>query len=110
LKVGYFPSVSQLSIYLLGIRSQLSFSCSWLSGLRVALGNLTTHAQAMKTAYNSSHPELEELRAAALEVYQEVEEGVAQVRSSLASRLRALGGHVSQRMRRALHPGVKKDL
>jgi hypothetical protein len=53
---------------------------------------------------------LEELRAAALEVYQEVEEGVAQVRSSLASRLRALGGHVSQRMRRALHPGVKKDL
>jgi ribulose-5-phosphate 4-epimerase/fuculose-1-phosphate aldolase len=53
---------------------------------------------------------LEELRAAALEICQEVEEGVAQAGSSLASRLRALGGHVSQRMHRALHLGVKKDL
>jgi hypothetical protein len=39
-----------------------------------------------------------------------VEEGAAQAGSSLASRLRALGGHVSQRMRRALHLGVKKAL
>jgi hypothetical protein len=31
----------------LGIRSQLSFSCSWFSGLRTALGNTTTHAEAM---------------------------------------------------------------
>jgi hypothetical protein len=53
---------------------------------------------------------LEELWAAALEVCQEVEEGEAQAGSSLASRLRALGGHVSQRMRRALHLGVKKAL
>jgi hypothetical protein len=45
-----------------------------------------------------------------LEVCQEVEEGEAQAGSSLASRLRALGGHVSQRMRRALHLGVKKAL
>jgi hypothetical protein len=44
-----------------------------------------------------------ELRSAALETYQAVEEGEAQVGSSLASRLRALGGHVSGRMRRALH-------
>jgi RNA 3'-terminal phosphate cyclase len=61
-------------------------------------------------AYNSSQRELEELRAAALEVCQEVEEGEAQAGSSLASRLRALGGHVSQRMHRALHLGVKKAL
>jgi hypothetical protein len=61
-------------------------------------------------AYNSSQQELEELRAAALEVCQEVEEGEAQVGSSLASRLRTLGGHVSQRMHRALHLGVKKAL
>jgi DNA-binding Lrp family transcriptional regulator len=53
---------------------------------------------------------LEELQAAALEICQEVEEGVAQAGSSLASRLRALRGHVSQRMRRALHLGVKKAL
>jgi hypothetical protein len=39
-----------------------------------------------------------------------VEEGEAQAGSSLASRLRALGGHVSRRMRRALHLGVQKDL
>jgi DNA-binding Lrp family transcriptional regulator len=53
---------------------------------------------------------LEVLQAAALEIRHEVEEGVAQAGNSLASRLRALGGHVSQRMRRALHLGVKKDL
>jgi hypothetical protein len=61
-------------------------------------------------AYNSSQQELKELRAAALEVCQEVEEGEAHAGSSLASRLRALGGHVSQRVRRALHLGVKKAL
>jgi hypothetical protein len=64
----------------------------------------------VQTAYNSSQQELEELRAAALEVCQEVEEGEAQAGGSLASRLCALGGHVSQRMRHALHLGVKKAL
>jgi hypothetical protein len=39
-----------------------------------------------------------------------VEEGEAQAGSSLASRLRALGRHVSERMRRALHLGVQKAL
>jgi hypothetical protein len=53
---------------------------------------------------------LEALLAATLEIYQEVEEGAAQAGSSLASRLRTLGGHVSQRMLRALHLGVKKAL
>jgi hypothetical protein len=61
-------------------------------------------------AYNSSQQELEELRAAALEACQEVEEGEAQAGSSMASRLRALGGHVTQRMHRALHLGVQKAL
>jgi hypothetical protein len=64
----------------------------------------------VQTTYNSSQQELEELRAAALEICQEVEEGEAQAGSSLASCLLALGGHVSQRMRRALHLGVKKAL
>jgi hypothetical protein len=35
-----------------------------------------------------------------------VEEGEAQAGSSLTSRLRALSGHVAERMRRALHLGV----
>jgi hypothetical protein len=39
-----------------------------------------------------------------------VEEGETQAGSSLASRLRALGGHVSGRMHRALHLGVQKAL
>jgi hypothetical protein len=39
-----------------------------------------------------------------------MEEGEAQAGSSLASRLRALAGHVSGRMRRALHLGVQKAL
>jgi hypothetical protein len=57
----------------------------------------------VQTAYNSSQQELEDLQAAALEICQEVEEGVVQARSSLASRLRALGGHVYQRISRTLH-------
>jgi hypothetical protein len=64
----------------------------------------------LQAAYNSSEQELVELRAAALETCQAVEEGEAQAGSSLASRLRALGGHVSGRMRRALHLGVQKAL
>jgi hypothetical protein len=71
------------------------FLCSWLSGLRTALGNMTTQAEAVQTAYNSSQQELEELWAAALETCQGIEEGEAQAGSSLASRLRALGEHVS---------------
>jgi RNA 3'-terminal phosphate cyclase len=62
----------------------------------------------MQTAYNSSQQELEELRAAALEACEEVEEGEVQAGSSMASRLRAVGGHVARRMRRALHLGVQK--
>jgi hypothetical protein len=64
----------------------------------------------LQTAYNSSQQELEELRAAALETCQSVEEGEAQAGRSLASRLRALGVHVSRRMHRALHLGVQKAL
>jgi hypothetical protein len=53
---------------------------------------------------------LEELQDAALETCQAAEEGEAQARSSLASRLGAFGVHVSRRMRRALHLGVQKAL
>jgi hypothetical protein len=53
---------------------------------------------------------LEELRAAALEACQGVEEGDVQAGSSMASHLRALGRHVTQRVRRALHLGVQKAL
>jgi hypothetical protein len=51
-----------------------------------------------------------ELRSVALETCQAVEEGEAQAGSSLASRLRAFGGHVSGCVRRALQLGVKKAL
>jgi hypothetical protein len=74
------------------------------------LGNSATQAQVIQTAYNSSQQELEELQVAALEVCQGIEEGEAQAGSSMASRLRALGGHVTQRMRRTLHLGVQKAL
>jgi hypothetical protein len=53
---------------------------------------------------------LEELRAATLEACQGVEEGEVQAGSSMASRLRALSRHVTQRIRRALHLGVQKAL
>jgi hypothetical protein len=71
---------------------------------------MTSQAEATQAAYNSSQQELEELRAAALETCQGVEEGEAQAGSSLASHLHTLGGHVSRRMRRVLHLGVHKAL
>jgi hypothetical protein len=64
----------------------------------------------LQEAYDSSERELVELCAVALETCQAVEEGEAHAGGSLASRLRALGGHVSRRMRRALHLGVQKAL
>jgi hypothetical protein len=109
-KVSYLSSSSRSLVCLFWDRSQIFVSCWWLSSLRTALGNTTTQAELVQMAYNSSQQELEELQAAALEVYKEVEEGEAHSGSSLASRLRALGWHFSQRMRRALHPGVKKAL
>jgi hypothetical protein len=69
--------------------------------LRTALGHAAERAEALQTSYNSSEQELQELRD---------EEGEAQAGSSLASRLRALGGHVTERMRWALHLGVQKAL
>jgi hypothetical protein len=71
---------------------------------------VTDRTEALQASYNSSEQELLELRSAALETCQAVEEGEAQAGSSLASRLRALGGHGSGRMRRALHLGVQKAL
>jgi phage-related minor tail protein len=95
-----------LLIFPLGVRSLLDFLCSWYPGLRTTLGRATDRAETLQAAYDSSEQELVELRAAALETCQAVEEGEAHAGSSLASRLRALGGHVSRRMRRALHFGV----
>jgi hypothetical protein len=71
---------------------------------------VTDWAEALQASYNFSERELLELRSVALETCQAVEEGEVQAGSSLASRLRALGGHVSGRMRRALHLGVQKAL
>jgi hypothetical protein len=78
--------------------------------LRTALGRAAERAEALQASYNSSEQELVELRAAALETCRVVEEGEAQAGSSLASRMRALGRHVSGPMRRALCLGVQKAL
>jgi hypothetical protein len=99
-----------LLIFPLGIRSLFEFSCSWDPGLRTALGRVTDRAETLQAAYDSSEQELVELRAGALETCRAVEEGEAHAGSSLASRLLALGGQVSRRMRRALHLGIQKTL
>jgi hypothetical protein len=78
--------------------------------LRTALGHAAERAEALQTSYNSSEQELLELRTATLETCRAVEEGEVQAGSSLASRLRALGGHVIGSVRRALHLGVQKAL
>jgi multidrug resistance efflux pump len=105
-----FARFSLVNFFFLGFAPNFVSLCSWLSGLRTALGNMTTQAEVVQTAYNSSQQELEVLQATALETCQGIEEGEAQAGSSLASSLRALRGHVSQRMRRALHLGVRKAL
>jgi hypothetical protein len=74
------------------------------------LGHAADRAEALQDSYNSSERELLELHSVALETCQAVEEGEEQAGSSLASCLRALGGHISGRMRRALHLGVQKAL
>jgi hypothetical protein len=74
------------------------------------MGRATDRVETLQAAYDSSERELVELRAASLETCQAVEEGEARAGSSLASCLRALGGHVSRRMRRVLHFGVQKAL
>jgi hypothetical protein len=61
-------------------------------------------------AESSSQQELEDLQAVALEACQGVEDGEVQAKSSMASRLRALGGHVTWRVHRVLHLGVQKAL
>jgi hypothetical protein len=99
-----------LLIFPSGVRSLLDFLCSWYPGLRTALGRATDQVEMLQTAYDSSEQELVQLRAAALESCRAVEEGEAHARSSLASRLRALGGHVSRHMRHTLHLGVQKAL
>jgi hypothetical protein len=99
-----------LLIFPSGVHSPFDFFCSRRPDLRTTLGHATSQAKTLQAAYDSSEQELVELRVAALETYQAVEEGEAQVGSSLVSRLRALGGHVSRRMRRVLHLGVQKAL
>jgi hypothetical protein len=74
------------------------------------MGNRTTQAESLQTAYNFSQQELKELWSAALEACQEVKEGDVQAGSSMASRLRALGRHVTQHLRRALHLGIQNSL
>jgi hypothetical protein len=71
---------------------------------------VTNRVETLQAAYNSSERELVELCSTALETCQAVEEGEAQAGSSLASRLRALGGHISERMHCALRLGVQKAL
>jgi hypothetical protein len=69
-----------------------------IPGLRTALGHAAERAEALQASYNSSEQELRELHDAALETCRAVEEGEAQAGSSLASSLRALGGHVTERV------------
>jgi hypothetical protein len=88
----------------------ISFLVLAIPGLCTALGHAAERAEALQASYNSSERELQELHGAALETCQAVEEGEARSGSSLASSLRALGGHVTERMRRALHLGVQKAI
>jgi hypothetical protein len=98
-----------------GESSSLPFTC-WLdsfgicSQLGLRLGFQATQAPTIQTAYNSFQQKLEELQATALEACQGIEEGKTQAGSSVASHLRTLDRHFTQRMRHALHLGVQKAL
>jgi chromosome segregation ATPase len=64
-----------LLIFPSGVCYLLDFLCSWYRGLRTALGRATDRVEMLQAAYDSSERELVELRAAALETCQAVEEG-----------------------------------
>jgi hypothetical protein len=64
---SFVDSFSVLLIFPSGIHSHLDLPCSWLPGLRTALGHATTQAETVSAAYSSTELELGELRAAALE-------------------------------------------
>jgi hypothetical protein len=99
-----------LVVFPSGVRSIFNFFCLRRRGPRTVLGHATNRAETLQAAYNSSEQELVGFRTATLEACQAIEEGEAQAGSSLASRVRTLGGHVSRRMHRALHLGVQKAL
>jgi hypothetical protein len=50
------------------------------------------------------------LKQAALEAFQSIDEGAKQAGISVATRLRALGGHVAMRMRGAIYLGIQKAI
>jgi chromosome segregation ATPase len=62
-----FARFLHVDLFFLGFAPNFVSICSRLSGLWTALGNMTTHAEVVQTAYNSSQQELEALQAAALE-------------------------------------------
>ncbi|CAN6374874.1 unnamed protein product [Urochloa humidicola] len=78
--------------------------------LRKALADATAQAEVLQTAYSESQKDLEALESAAVTIYKELKGGMTQSGSSLASRLRSLGGCVAKRLRGAFHFGVQKTL
>jgi DNA repair exonuclease SbcCD ATPase subunit len=78
--------------FFLGFAPNFVSLCLWLSGLRTAMGNMTTQTEVVQMAYNSSQQELEALQAAARETCQGIEEGEAQAGRSLRAACEPSGG------------------
>ena len=85
-----------------------AFSC--ISGLRMALLESSGQVGALQAAYAKAQEELEDLEGAALAACRGIERAGGPSGSSLSSRLRALGGHVAERLKGALRLGVQKAL
>jgi hypothetical protein len=73
-------------------------------------GESASHVGVLQAAYDSSQQDLGLLEQAALDACQSIDEGTGPSGSSVASHLRALGGHVAEHMKGALRLGIQKTL
>ena len=103
------PRVSNQSLFeLLSVCRKLSlFSCSVL---RKMVADETAAKEALQVAYSSAQKDLADLEGTAVAVYQELEREGGSSGSSVASRLRSLGGQVAERLKSAFRLGVQRTL
>ena len=83
------------------------FSCS---ALKKAVADETSAKEALQVAYSSAQKDLVDLEGATMAACQELEGEGGLSGSSVASRLRSLGGQVAKRLKCAFRIGVQRTL
>ena len=74
------------------------------------MADKTAAKEALQVPYSSAQKDLADLEGAAVAVYQELEREWGSFGSSVASRLRSLGGQVAERLKSAFRLGIQRAL